>query len=286
VPYVHKVYTGKCRTYTCRTYTIFTLESAVHTQGLHWKVPYVHKVYTGKCRTYTGFTLESAVGTQVLHWKVSYVHKVYTVKCRPYTRFTLESAVRTQFLHWKMPYVHNFYTGKCHTYTRFTLESAVRKQILTVESAVRTQGLHWNLPYVQKVTANLLYMIDAVVLCWTFHKLPSIHKLMFFEGMNYVLAYLLRTLSLLPRSAYLKEVCWLHMFLMMGIRPDALNMYGRSFYYLAVWILLYGGWFENCRYWTWDNFSWFCGLHLHLHADVDPKSAWLCHWLWWQRTFI
>ena len=158
-------YIWKCRTCNgkCRTYTRSTVESAVRTQSLQWKVPYVQKVYSGKCRTYTKSTVESAVRTQSLQWKVPYVHKVYSGKCRTCTRSTVESAVRTQGINWKVPYahklysgkcrtyivlqlkvsyvhlkvpyVHKVYSGKCRTYTRSTPENDVR----TLESAVRTQ---------------------------------------------------------------------------------------------------------------------------------------------------
>jgi hypothetical protein len=72
------------------------VECAVPTLGLQWNVPYLHKVYSGKCRTYARSTVESAVPTQGLQWKVQYLHKVYSGKFSTYTRSTLERAVPTQ----------------------------------------------------------------------------------------------------------------------------------------------------------------------------------------------
>ena len=68
------------------------MEIAVGTQGLQWKVPFLHEVYSGKCRTYTVFTVESAVRTQCLQWKVPFLHEVYSGKCRFYMRSAVESA--------------------------------------------------------------------------------------------------------------------------------------------------------------------------------------------------
>jgi hypothetical protein len=162
MPYIHKFYTGTCRTYTrCR------VESAVRTQGLHQNVSYVlllnvsyiHKVYSGTCFTNISSTLERAVRTQVLHWNVAYVHKFYTGTWRTYTSSTLERGLRTQVLHWKVAYVHKFYTGTCRMYTSSTLERVV----------------------VHKVNASLL-CVWSTPSCffWTFHKAPFIQKLILF----------------------------------------------------------------------------------------------------------
>ena len=152
---------------------------------------------------------------------MQYVHNFYFVKCRTYTRSTLESAVRTQGLQWKVPYVRKVYFGKCLTYTRFTLESAVRKQCQ--REFFVCDRCHRVVLNISQTTVHTQTDVVVLKVWFTF------------------LAYLFRTCRLLPRSTYLKEVCWLPMFLMMGIRLDALNMYGRSFYYLTLLMLLYGG---------------------------------------------
>jgi len=187
-------------------HTSSTVESTVRTQGLHWNVPYIHTFYTWTCRTYTG-------------------------KCRTYKRTTVESAVRTQGLQWKVPYVHKVYTGFCLTYIHSTPERVVR----TLESAVRTQGLHWNVPYVHKVytgtcrtytSSKRIFGVWSTPSCcvehFTNYRLYT--NWCFLQVWFTFLACLFRTLRLLPRSTHLKEICWLPMFLMMGIRLDALHM--------------------------------------------------------------
>ena len=79
MPFLHEVYSGMCR-----TYTVFTVEIAVRTQYLQWKLP-----------TYTVFTVEIAVHTQYLQWKMPFLHEVYSGKCRSYMRSTVENSVST-----------------------------------------------------------------------------------------------------------------------------------------------------------------------------------------------